>query len=80
MTLRKQRVAEMEKSLGGQVAVNFPHDPQSALYETIFVRDYPIEPLARRYLDLAALLERAVSDHASQSSSLRWRWQIPSSA
>lgn len=66
ITLRKQRIAEMERSLSGQVAVQLPYEPQLALYETIFVRESPIEPLARRYLDLAVLLERAVSDHASQ--------------
>ncbi|MDI1310562.1 hypothetical protein, partial [Prosthecobacter sp.] len=62
---KKQRLDELKNKIGIH-PVRLSYHPQMALMESVFVRDYQDEYLAREYLSLAGRLIRQVSDHPTQ--------------
>ncbi len=65
MELKAERQKRLEKSLG-PVSASLSYHPRAALMESIFVRDYPEEPLSDDYHQLTDRLMASVSDHEVQ--------------
>jgi hypothetical protein len=65
---KRERLGEIEKLLGIRPISLFYH-PQMALMESVFVRDYPDEPLASEYRRLANLVLTQVRDDAQRRAS-----------
>ena len=62
---KKKRLAALQKKIGIPPA-RLSYHPQMALMESVFVRDYRDEYLAREYFELAERLTRQVGDHPAQ--------------
>ena len=65
IAFKRCRLEELEKRIGIRPS-RLSYHPQMALFESVFVRDYQEEYLAREYLELASLMTRHVADHPSQ--------------
>ena len=62
---KRQRLKILEERIGIPPS-RLSYHPQMALFESVFVRDYREEYLAREYLELASQITRQVADHPSQ--------------
>jgi len=65
---KRKRLAELEKQIGIRPS-RLSYHPQMALMESVFVRDYKDEYLAREYLELANAITMQVGDHPGQLAS-----------
>lgn len=71
LTFKRQRLAQLETQLGIR-PLSLSYHPQLAFQETVFVRDYPDEYLAREYDSLANDLMATVCDTPSALADLSW--------
>jgi cytochrome c-type biogenesis protein CcmH/NrfG len=71
---KRKRLSELEKRLGIR-PVSLSYHPQMALMESVFVRDYPEEYLAREYARLTTDMMAQVGDdpqHLASEASVLW--------
>jgi hypothetical protein len=71
---KRQRLGELEKCLGIR-PVSLSYHPQMALMESVFVRDYPDEYLAREYSGLTTNMMAQVGDdpqHLASEAGVLW--------
>jgi Tfp pilus assembly protein PilF/MinD-like ATPase involved in chromosome partitioning or flagellar assembly len=62
---KRERLEKLEARLGVK-PLRLSYHPQMALRESVFVRDYSDEYLAREYIELANAVTAQVEDHSSQ--------------
>jgi tetratricopeptide (TPR) repeat protein len=71
---KRQRLGELEQRLGMR-PISLSYHPQMALMESVFVRDYREESLAREYEELATNLMAQIGDdpqHLASQSGVLW--------
>lgn len=66
MELKKARFQEMERVLKLSPAHHISYHPRLSLYETVFLRDFPQEIIAREYRELTDSILSLVGDHPRQ--------------
>lgn len=66
---KRRRLGELERSLGIR-PFSLSYHPQMALMESVFVRDYREEPLARQYEELTTFVMAQVGDDPQHLASI----------